>query len=540
MFIIIFQILGGAGLLLYGIEIMKDSLEWISEDGGHRLLEASGKNTFMSIMAGIVVTAINQKSSATTIMVVSLVNAGMMSLVHAAGVIMGANIGTTITAQLLAFRLEFLAPCIVGVAAIFWKYSKTKRVGYTAEIFIGFGIMFIGMIFMESGFAPLAGTKEIEKFLELYSEPDLAEYLMFITIGFLVTALVRSSNVLTGLMIAMSAQGLLPLEIAIPLIMGLNVGKCLTAIWYSRGASRTAKRAAVIHLLFNSFGTILVVLFFQNLMVDLMVFLSPEDLPRQVANAHTIFNLGTTIICIPIIKFFVIASDKLVPAKKRVEQDNSNLDVRILEMPGLALAQTYDEIITLAEMSFESYKTGFRCFEKEDERALEQIQERENIILRTQKEIEIYLVKLAKKTITEEQLEMLHLMLGVTGDIERVSDLSIEIAQLAIIKRSDSIHFSREAIQGIFDFNGKILEIIEDITIAMREHDIVKANNILSAEINLKNMESELRKKHIERLTKGICNPGSGALFVDLINSMEHAAQHIRKIANFVIEISKY
>ena len=534
MFIIIFQILGGAGLLLYGIEIMKDSLEWISEGGGHRLLEASGKNTFMSILAGIVVTAINQKSSTTTIMVVGLVNTGMMSLVQAAGVIMGANIGTTITAQLLAFRLELLSPCIVGIAAIFWKYSKSKRVVYTAEIFIGFGIMFIGMIFMELGFAPLSGNEQIGNIIISYSKTYTSEYLILIVIGFLVTALVRGSSMLTGMMIAMSAQGLLTLEMAIPLIMGLNVGKCLNAIWASRGAGRTAKRAAVIHLLFNSFGTIIVVFFFQNIMVDLMRFISPEDLPRQVANAHTIFNLGTTVLCIPIIRFFVFASDRLVPAKKHAEQETSNLDVRMLETPGLALAQTYNEIITLAKMSFDSYETGFRCLEKEDERALEYLLEKEDIILRTQKEIEIYLVKLAKNKITKEHNEILNQMLGVTGDIERISDLSITIAHLAMQKRNNSIHFSRDAAQEIVDFNDRIKSIIEDITIAMQEHDTVKANSILSAEIKIKNLEEALREHHIERLAKGICSPGSGALFIDLINSMEHVAQHIKKIALFV------
>jgi phosphate:Na+ symporter len=540
MFNIVFQILGGAGLLLYGIEIMKDSLEWVSECRGQRLLEASGKSILKSIFAGIVVTGINQKSSATTIMVVGLVNAGMLSLVQAAGVIMGANIGTTITAQILAFRMEFLAPTIVGIAAVFWKYSKTKRVQHMAEIFIGLGIMFIGMIFIEMGFSHLSGYAPLESYLVAYAQPYTIQYLVLILIGFLVTSFVRSSSLVTGLMIAMSAQGLLPIEMAIPLIMGINVGKCISAIWDSRDAGRTAKRAAMIHLLFNLFGTIIVAVFFQSIMADLITLLSPDNLPRQIANAHTLFNLGTTILCIPFIKLFVIASDRLVPAKKKQEQETGNLDVRMLDTPGLALAQTYNEIIALTKMAFDSFQISFRCVQHQDERNLHQIEEIEERILRSQKDIEVYLVKLAQKNITKDQHEMLNLLLEVSGDIERISDLSRDIAELAIHKRENSIYFSQDAEQQIVDFHEKIHAIARDITKAMEEHDTILANSILSAEIKIKHMETTLRENHIERLSKGICNPGSGVLFIDLINSMEHVAQHIKKIGYFVIEVSKH
>ena len=539
MWIILFQILGGAGLLLYGIEVMKDSLEWISENRGQRLLEASGKNTFMSILAGIVVTGINQKSSATTIMVVGMVNAGMMSLVQAAGVIMGANIGTTITGQLLAFRFELLAPSIVGIAAIFWRYSKTKRVQYTAEIFVGFGIMFIGMIFMEMGMDPLRSMDSVMGMLLTFGQPGMTEYIVLILIGFGVTSLVKSSSLLIGVMIAMSAQGLITLEMAVPLIMGINVGKCTSAIWETRDASRTAKRAGVIHLLFNLFGTVLVVLIFQYFVVDFLKMLSPDHLPRQLANAHTLFNLGTTIICLPLIRVFVSVSDRLVPAKKKTEQETGNLDVRMLETPGLALAQTYNEVIALAKMSFDSFRTSCHCVDKGDDRDLGLLREREAILIRLQKDIEVYLVKLAQKNITKEQHEMLNLMLGVTGDIERISDLSINLAELSIDKKENSIRFSTDAQKDIVEFHQRICGLIDALTKAMEEKDRAMANSILSSEIKIKDIETAMRERHIERLSKGNCHPGSGVMFIDLINSMEHVAQHLKKIGQFVIEISK-
>lgn len=538
MFVLFFQILGGAGLLLYGIEIMKDSLERVSECSVQHLLQESGKSIMKSIFAGVVVTGINQKSSATTIMVVGMVNTGMMSLVQATAVIIGANIGTTITGQLLAFRLELLAPSIVGIAVIFWRYGKVKKVQYIAEIFIGFGIMFVGMIFMESGFGPL---RQLPFFSELIlTKPPLPHYLGGIFLGFLIVAITRSSSLVIGIMIAMSAQGLMTPEVAVPLILGANIGKCVSAIRHSRDAGRTAKRAAVIHLLFNLFGTIVVLLFFQTILAEQVKNLSPADLPRQIANLHTLFNVGTAILSLPFIRFFVMASDRLVPTKNREAQEVGNLDVRMLETPGLALAQTYNEVMNLANMSRDSFQASFRCVADENDRSNEYLEQNGDLILRKQKEIEVYLVKLAQKPITKEQHEVLNLMLGVTGDMERISDLSINIAELALYKRGNGIHFSEDAMNEMNQFYEKIDLILKDVLDAMEHQDKVLANIIVSSEIKIKNMETSMREAHIDRLSRGVCNPGSGVMFIDLINSMEHVAQHIKKIGHFVIEYAKY
>lgn len=540
MFIIVFLMLGGAGLLMYGIEIMKDSLEWVSEGRGQRLIEASGSSIIKNIAAGIAVTGINQKSSATTIMAVGMVNAGMISLTRAAAVIMGANIGTTITAQLLAFRLEYFAPCIVGVAAVFWKYAKTRRVQYTAEIFIGFGIMFIGMIFMEQGMFKFTVIADIEDFLLAFSRPYSIEYLVLILIGFAATWAVRSSSLLTGVMIAMSAQGLLTIEMSIPLILGINVGKCMTSVVDSRSAGRTTKRAAIIHLLFNAIGTVLVVVLFQSLFPDLMRVLAKGDVPRQIANAHTVFNLGTAVLCAPLVNVLVSASDKLVPEKKHKEVPEGGLDVRMLDTPGLALAQAYNGIIALAKMSFKSFGISYHCVKEADERDIDRIKEQEESILRTEKDIEVYLVKLAQKNITKQHHEMLNLMLGIIGDIERISDLSAAIAELSIYKRENSISFSEQSKEEMDEFHEQVSRIMEDVVQALQKRDAVLANMVLPAEIKIKGLETALRDNHIDRLSRGICNPGSGVLFIDIINSMEHVAQHLRKIGCFVIEMAKY
>lgn len=539
--IIFFQVLGGAGLLLYGIEIMKDSLELCTEGRTVKLLELSSKNTLNSILAGAVVTMINQKSSATTVMVVGLVNAGMMSLVQATGVIMGANIGTTVTAQILAFRIELLAPCIVGVAAIFWKYVSNKRVQYIAEIFIGCGIMFIGIIFIESAMEPLKMTPQMQPILQRLSHLDLIGYLYVVGFGFLLTALVRSSSVITGVMIAMAAQGMLTIEAGIPLILGLNIGKCLSALLSSLGTTRTAKRAAVIHLLFNTFGALLVVLFFRHPMEDAMLYLAPHSIPRQIANAHTFFNLGTTIICAPFVSVLVKASDKLIPLKRKAEtHEVSNLNVRMLETPSIALAQVNNEIYQMASLACNIYDQSFQAVQKTSERIVEWVHQEEENVMRMQKEIEIYLVKLSQKNITDEQHKSLNLLLGVTGDVERISDASFNISKLALFKKKNSIHLSQNAKEELDDLHNRIMEVANGMVASIKDGDADRANNLLAVEIKIKAMEEVLRENHVKRLNQGFCTPGSGVLYLDLIGHMERVAEHLRKIGIFIIENAKY
>ncbi len=539
--IIFFQVLGGSGLLLYGIEIMKDSLELCTEGKTVKLLELSSKSTLKSILAGAVVTMINQKSSATTVMVVGLVNVGMMSLVQATGVIMGANIGTTVTAQILAFRIELLAPCIVGVGAIFWKYVTNKKVQYIAEIFIGCGIMFIGMIFIESAMEPLRMNPQIQQMLQHLKHLGFVEYIYVIVFGFLLTAIVRSSSVITGVMIAMSAQGMLTIEAGIPLILGLNIGKCLSAVISSFGTTRTAKRAAVIHLLFNSFGALLVVLFFRHPMENIMLYLAPQNIPRQIANAHTFFNLGTAVICAPFVSILVKGSDKLVPVKKREEKNEvSNLNVRMLETPSIALAQVNNEIYQMAVLACNIYNQSFQAVRKSSEKIVEWVRQEEENVMRMQKDIEIYLVKLSQKNITDVQHKSLNLLLGVTGDVERISDASSTISKLALFKKKNSVHLSQSAKDELEELHCRIMEVANGMVMAIKDGDASRANTLISMEIQIKAMEEVLRENHVKRLNQGLCTPGSGVLYLDMISHMERVAEHLRKIGIFIIENAKY
>lgn len=542
MWIIIFKLLGGIGLLMYGIEIMKDALEKTTSGRTQKLLETSPKNTYVGILVGAVATMINQKSSATTIMVVGFVNAGMMTLSQAAGVIMGANIGTTVTAQFLAFNLDAVAPLIVGAAAITWRYTSNKKVEYIAEIFLGFGMMFIGMIFLEGGMTSIGTYEGIKLFLASLTALSIGNYLILILFGFLLTVLLKSSSVVTGVLIAMATSGILGIEAAMPLILGLNIGKCVSAIVSSIGANRTAKRAAVMNLIFNLVGAIVIVVFFRVLMQDLVTYLSPGDTARQIANAHTLFNLGNTILFLPFVRLLVSATDKVVPLKRYDEKQSSemNLDIRMLETPGIALAQAYNELIEMTRASIKNYDLSFSSLLHGDEKLATRVFQEEETINKMQKELEVYLVKLSQKNISNEQHEKLNLMLGITGDVERISDLAENIAQLAVAKRENGISISEMAQNELIDLHNKVVQSAEEMVEALKTNNSALAISIIDREVNINTIEKELREKHIQRLNQGVCAPGSGILFVDVISNMERVADHIKKIGVFIIEVSKY
>lgn len=533
-------VLGGIGLLMYGIETMKDSLEWLTQEQGQKLLSLSGKSTLKAILVGFILTIINQKSSATTVTVVGMVNAGMLSLVQATGVIMGANIGTTVTAQILAFRLEWLSLFIVGIAVMFWRVSDTKTGETLSKALLGLGLMFVGLSFVKDGMLQVAELDVTKQLLNLCEAPGLGICLVIAFAGFLLTAVARSSSLITGIMIGMAMAGIMPIEIAIPLIAGANLGKCVPALQNSRGTSRTARQVAVIHFLFNLFGAFLLLFFFRNLLADALEWVAPNALTHQIAHAHTIFNLGTTVICLPFIGFFAKTSERLVPKDKDAAADQSNLDVRMLETPGLALAQSYNEIIALTRTALGSYQMAFQSIKGQEDKIWDRLQEREESFLKAEKEVEVYLVKLNKKNLREDQKKELNLLLNMLGDVEQVSDTCNNMVSLTIYKKENKIGFSQEATQQLMDYHNRVCELGEALISAMENNDEELVKILNQKEKELDKMAEALRREHVERLSKGICHPGSGVLFVDLISNMERIVAYVQKIGNETVELSGF
>ncbi|MDI6601603.1 MAG: Na/Pi cotransporter family protein [Thermoanaerobacteraceae bacterium] len=358
-------LLGGLALFLYGMRLMGDSLQKTAGDGMKHFIEILTTNRVMGAFAGLIVTSIIQSSSATTVMVVGFVNAGLMTLEQAVGVIMGANIGTTVTAQLIAFRLSDIAPIAVAVGVAMWFFSPKKSYQQVGEIIIGFGILFMGMEIMSSSVKPL---KDIPEFTNLILILGHNRFLG-VLVGFLMTAVIQSSSVTIGILQALAFQGLIPIEVALPVLFGDNIGTTVTALLASIGTNKTARRAALVHMFFNIIGTVIFLIILGP--VTSIVKATSVDVARQIANAHTLFNVTNTIIQLPFSNYLVRLVKYLLPGEVAVEEKGLKyLDERILETPSIAVVQAYKEVIRMGYISLQNLKTSMEAFFENDSKKM--------------------------------------------------------------------------------------------------------------------------------------------------------------------------
>ena len=358
---------GGLGLFLYGMKIMGDGLENASGEKLKKIFEKITSNPIKGVATGAIITGVIQSSSATTVMVVGFVNAGLMNLYQAAAVIMGANIGTTITAQLIAFKLDAIIPIFLGVGSLTILFSKGKKARETGNIILGFGILFLGMELMKNTMSPLA---ESPAFATLIMKLE-GNTLLGILTGALMTAVIQSSSASTGILVALASTGALPLGVAIPILFGNNIGTCITALLSSIGTSKNAKKAALIHIFFNIFGTIIFIPLI-NPLIHIVQTISPSgstDIKRQIANAHTIFNITNTIIMVPFIKYLVLLVNKIIPGEDEVQTKGVKyIDDRLLETPVIAVGQTTKEVIRMANLAKDNVQLAMMCFVNNDEK----------------------------------------------------------------------------------------------------------------------------------------------------------------------------
>ena len=327
------SLIGGLGMFLYGMNVMGDGLQKAAGEKLKKIIEMLTTNRIMGVLVGTLVTAIIQSSSATTVMTIGFVNAGIMSLQQAVGVIMGANIGTTVTAQLVSFNIEKYAPIAIGIGMVFWFFTKKKNIKNISEILIGFGILFVGMNFMKEAAAPVSEMSQVhDAMLYLSKNPVLG-----ILAGFLITGTIQSSSASIGILIVLASQGLLPITAALPVLYGDNIGTCVTSLLSTIGASRNARRAAIMHLCFNVIGTLLFIIVLSKPIVALVTSIDPTNVPRQIANAHTLFNVVNVIVLLPFSTYLVKLATKLVPYTEDEDLENIHttkfLDERILETP---------------------------------------------------------------------------------------------------------------------------------------------------------------------------------------------------------------
>lgn len=528
----IIKLLGGLGLFIYGMKVMSDGLENAAGEGLKRILEKVTKNPIVAVIVGAVVTTVIQSSSATTVMVVGFVNAGLMNLAQAAGIIMGANIGTTITAQLVAFKLDTIAPLFVFVGAMMVMFVKVKKRREVGNIVLGFGILFTGMGAMSGAMKPLTSSPIFQQALTTVG----SHWYFGILAGALITAILQSSSATTGILVALATAGAVDIKMALPIIFGCNIGTCVTAMIATVGTNKTAHRAAMLHLLFNITGTILFLpLLITGFLADFVAGFS-DSVTRQIANSHTIFNVVNTLVMLPLIPVLIKIVHKIVPGEDDEKMGPKYIDDRLLETPVIAAGQVIKETIRMANKAKKSLELAMKAFLNNDEKLAEKVYENETLINTLEECITTYLVGLSKCELSDKEKNIVGATFHIVNDIERIGDHAENLADLTVQKINKRLDYTEEAIEEIKTMYSTTLKALDIAIECYEKRDVFKAKSIQDVEAQIDRQQKKYRDLHIKRLHDGTCNAYTGAIYLDLISNLERIGDHATNIAESVIE----
>jgi len=528
-------LIGGLGLFIYGMMQMGDGLQKAAGDRMRRILEALTAKTWMGVVVGAVVTAVIQSSSATTVMLVGFVNAGLMTLKQAVGVVMGANIGTTMTAQLIAFDLSNLALPAVGLGFIITFFSRKKAHKYLGQVVLGFGLLFLGMTVMTDTMKPLRDNPTFVQWLSNLG----ARPLLGVLAGLAMTMVIQSSSATIGLLMAAASQGLIGFDSAVPVLFGDNIGTCITAVLASIGASLSARRTAIVHVLFNVFGTILFMTLLPLFKVFVHAVTPSGDIERLIANAHTSFNVLNTLVWLPMAGVLARIATAVYPGQEVVmEHGPKYLDKRMLSTPSVALELAVKELVRMAGIAREMVRdAGHALLSGKASAASKSINAREEIVDNLQAEIILYLSTLmAQGALTQQQSTRLAGMLHVVNDIERIGDHAVNISGFAIDRAEQSLEFSDEAKSELEDLFGRVDEVISDAVQALERNDPALAQDVWEKEKYIDELEDVLRTSHLRRLNQGRCSPASGVIYVEVVDNLERLADHAVNLADAVVQ----
>lgn len=530
-------LIGGLGLFLYGMTLMSDSLEKAAGAKLRGILELFTKNRYVGIIVGVVFTAIIQSSSAATVMVVSFVNAGLMTLYQAIGVIYGANIGTTVTSQLVSFNLSQYAPVFIMAGVLMLMIFKNPTVKKAGEVVIGFGILFLGISTMSSSMGAL---KELPAIQNLFMSLDNRFFALLL--GLMITAIVQSSSVTVSIVLLLAQQGLLPLKICFFIILGCNIGACMSAMLASLSGKKNAKRAALIHLLFNIIGSIImavILLIGSDWIEALIMHISGDNLGRCVANTHTIFKVFQVIILMPFMSWIVKLTYLIVPG-----EDNDVEDEYEMKYIGdgdrlssaTAIPQVCSEISHMGEIAIGNLEKALDALLTKDDKAAKEVFEVEKRIDYMNKEITDYLVKANQISLPVGDRKKLGALFHVVSDIERVGDHAENIAEdveKLIDMKEDINGMAGDEIRRMQEMTVKILHLSMDM---FNLEDDSHLQEILDLENAIDAKERELQDLHVKCLTKGECSAQVGMMFSDLASNLERVADHATNIAFSILE----
>ena len=524
---------GGLGLFLFGMELMSDSIEKVAGARLRRILEIFTTNRFMGMIVGIIFTGIIQSSSACTVMVVSFVNSGLMNLYQAAGVILGANIGTTITSQLVSFNLSKIAPLILLVGVVVMMFTKKEKVRKVAEVVVGFGILFVGLSTMSQAMANMKNEPQVVNLLMSLKNPFLATLM-----GFALTAIIQSSSVTVSIVLLLANQDLLPLPITLYIILGCNIGACATAMLASLSGKKDAKRAALIHLLFNIIGTVIIyiALFVAgDQIVELIKSISADN-GRFVANAHTLIKIAQVIMLFPFTGWLVKMTYLIVPGEDqkvgyRESYQLKYIGDKVVFNPATAVVEVIKELERMASLAEENLNRAMNALITLDEEDIEEVYEVEKNINFLNHAITDYLVKINQTTLPIEDLNSLGALFHVVNDIERIGDHAENVADAARQRKEEGVSISKEAQKELGDMLEMVNKIIRYAVEMFARSDESHMQEIVTLEDQVDEKERELQKKHVERLTKGECSPEAGMIFSDIVSGLERVADHATNIA---------
>ena len=537
-FTVLLAMFGGLGLFLYGMRVMSDSIEKVAGAKLRNILEKLTTNRFTGMLVGVVFTGIIQSSSACTVMVVSFVNSGLMNLYQAAGVIFGANIGTTITSQLVSFNLSKVAPVILLLGVIVVMFCKKQNVVKLAEIVVGFGILFLGLSNMSGAMASMKDHPQVVSLLSSLDNPFMA-----VLIGTVLTAIIQSSSVTVSIVLLMANQGLIPKEITLFIILGCNIGACTPALLSSLAGKRDAKRAAYIHLLFNIIGTVLffvIFMFAMNPVVSAIDTIS-SDAGRFVANAHTIVKIVQVIILLPFSNLIVKLTYLLVPGEDekigyRASFQLKYIGDKVLFNPATAVTDVIKELDRMATLASENLNRAMNALITLDEEDITEVYEVEKNIDFLNHAITDYLVKINQTTLPIEDLKSIGALFHVVNDIERIGDHAENIADAARMRQERGVEFSKEAIAEMGAMMGRVNDILRYAVEIFSQGKEEHMQDVIRIEDEIDNLEREYQQSHIDRLTKNECTPAAGMIFSDVISGLERVADHATNIAFAIVE----
>ncbi len=530
----VLSLLGGLALFLYGMQTMSNGLEAAAGNKMKSILEKLTSNRIKGVLVGAVITAVIQSSSATTVMVVGFVNSGLMTLKQAVWIIMGANIGTTITGQLIALDIGAIAPlfAIGGVAVM--MFVKNEKVHHVSSIFAGLGILFIGMDMMGAAMEPLQESEAFISMMTKFSNP-----LIGILVGAVFTAIIQSSSASVGILQALAATGMVPLSSAVYVLFGQNIGTCITAVLASIGMKVNAKRTTVIHLMFNIIGTIIfTIICMVTPYVELIESLTPGNPVAQIANAHTIFNIATTLLLLPFGAQMAEIAEKILPDSKKADDEDLRLKyIRPFESSyaignsAVAVSQVKDEVGRMSQMVAKNISDAFDTLISYDEKAKAKIIEREEYIDYLNKGISEYIVSLMANERSMDDSRKINGYYAIVSNLERIGDHAVNIVEYADDMKKWDLKFSDNVLDELAEMKKQCLDSLDNV----KEVDAGNAEAVLKNAVVLEQKTDDMRdkyfKKQMQRLKKGKCKPQSGIVFSEILTDFERMGDHVLNIA---------